>query len=108
MQVDMKDTGTVAVLTLPPNLTSHFAETLKMYLRHSLGRTGRLIVDCEQVTTVDSDCLKILCAAYRLSRTMHKDIVVAGQQPELFLKAVEFAHCRVCGQEGEGCLWEMR
>jgi len=112
MYLDIKDAGTVAVLKLPVNLNTHYSEMLKIYLRRSLDSTGRLIVDCEQVTAVDPDCLKILCSAYRLSRTLRKDFVVAGQRSELFLKAVkaaEYAHCMGCGLEtDEGCLWGMR
>ena len=109
MHLDVKNAGAVSVLTLPGKLTGQYAETLKMYLRHSLDCTGRLIVDCGQVTAVDPDCLKILCSAFRLSRSMRKDFVVAGQQPDLFLNAVkttEYGHCIGCGLETEeGCVW---
>lgn len=109
MYLDMKNSGTVSVLTLPGNLSDHYAETLKMYLRRSLDCTGRLIVDCGKVTSVDPDCLKILCSAYRLSRTMRKGFVVAGQRPGLFLKAVketENGQCMGCGPGGEeDCVW---
>ncbi|MDH4161864.1 MAG: STAS domain-containing protein [Nitrospirota bacterium] len=111
MDFEVKDTGAVAVLTLPVNLSRHYAETLKIYLRRALDRTGRLIVDCEQVTAVDPDCVKILCAAYRLSRTKHKDFVVAGPSPDLFLRAAKdsYAPCAGCGIEtDEGCVWRMR
>ncbi len=112
MHLDVTNAGAVSVLKLPANLSRSHAEMLKTYLRRSLDCAGRLIVDCEQVAFVDPDCLRILCSAYRLSKTMHKDFVVAGQHPGLFLrvaKEADYVHCMGCGLETDsGCLWGMR
>lgn len=112
MHLDVRNSGTLSVLTLPGDLNRRHAETLRIYLRRSLDQAGRLIVDCEQVSTVDPDCLSILCAAYRISRVLQKDFVVAGQRPGPFLKAVkevDRARCRACDLEtGDACLWHAR
>lgn len=112
MHLDIQSAGMVSVLTLPEHPTRHYAFLLKTYLRRSLDGAGRLIVDCEQVTAVDPLCVKVLCSAYRLSRMVHRDFVVAGQRSEPFLRAVkdaEYAHCVACDvASAEGCLWGMR
>src|SRR5574340_460377 len=84
MHIDVRNAGSLSVLTLPGNLSGRHAETLKIYLRRSLDQDGRLIVDCEQVSLVDPSCLTVLCAAYRISRALHKDFIVAGHRPGPF------------------------
>lgn len=112
LHLQIRNAGMLSVLTLPGHLKDRHAEVLKIFLRRSLDQDGRLIVDCGNVSAIEPECLRILCSAYRLSRAMHKDFVVAGHQPDLFLKAVrdaKYAHCIGCGHESdEQCLWEAR
>jgi anti-anti-sigma regulatory factor len=105
VRLQVQESGAVAVLTLPATLTPRHTDSLKTLLRRSLEQEGRLILDCNKVSSVDSDCLIILCAALRLSRQMHKDVVLAGNRPAPFLaaaKTANFMHCIGCD---EGCIW---
>lgn len=107
--LNMTYSDTSGILTLSGSLSGPHAVELREHLLHGLDRAGRIIVNCEQVTSIDTACLKLLCTAYRVSRMLKKDFVFAGNRIALFRQAAgsaETAHCagsdRGCGQ---GCLW---
>ena len=109
MTLMVVDSGALAVLILRGNLKSDEADELKTCLRRAFVNVNRLIVNCAEVTGMDSGCLNILCSAYRRSQSMRKSIVLAGHQPKLFLQAVQatdYVNCVGCGLESDhGCLW---
>jgi len=109
VRFSVQDSGAVAVLTLPVNLTRNHADTLKTYLRRTLDCGGRLIVDCGNVASADENCLAILCTAFRLSKQLGRDFVLAGQRPAAVLDAAREGkglHCVECSLENEhGCIW---
>ncbi len=111
LQLAVQDAGRLAVLTLKGDLKRDQADELKAHLRRSLDYVGRIIINCEKVTGVDTICLHILCSAYRLSQTLHKEFSLAGHRPEIFRQAVkvsEYSHCVGCGLECDhGCIWGM-
>ena len=109
VRLEMHDPGPLAVLTLPTRLTRGHADMLKTYLRRSLERRSRLIVDCGEVASVDEDCLAVLCAAFRLSKSFGGDFMLAGNRSAAFLEAARASralHCVECGLDSEdGCIW---
>jgi anti-anti-sigma regulatory factor len=105
----MEDSRTLGILTLDGSLSELNAEELRSRLISGLDSVDRLIVNCEQVTAVDMMCLQLLCTAYRVSRVMNKDLIIAGNRRSLFRKAVEttgYANCigadPACFRD---CLW---
>jgi anti-anti-sigma regulatory factor len=109
IQLSVRDFGTLVVLTLRGSLSEIHAGELRANLLRGLGYAGRLIVNCEQVASLDMNCLKLLCTAYRVSHTLKKDFVLAGNRIDLFRKAAGPAERASCGMAGrsceEGCLW---
>ncbi len=109
MQLAVRDSGTLGVLTLRGSFCERHADELRSRLINGIDDTQRLIVDCNQVTAVDMTCLQLLCTASGVSRTMNKDFVIRGDRRSLFRKAVGatgYANCigadPACFQN---CLW---
>jgi anti-anti-sigma regulatory factor len=103
---------TLGILTLHGSLGERNVEDLRSRLISGLDCVDRLIVSCDQVTAVDMNCLQLLCTAYRVSQTMNKDFIIAGDRRSLFRKAVAttgYANCigadPACFQD---CLWLTR
>lgn len=109
IHLTVRNSGTLGILTLQGSLSGPQAEELRTHLVRGLDRVDRLIVNCEQVTSIDMVCLKLLCTAYRVSHVLKKDFALAGDRTALFrraARAAEYAHCPGTGQECEtGCLW---
>ncbi len=94
----------LAVLFLQGKLDRSHADELRAFLRRSLDCVNRLIVSSEQVTGVDDACLKVLCNAYRMSQTLHKEFTLAGHPRAGQISSRE--HCGGCGlKDGQGCIW---
>lgn len=110
MQLSVKDSGTLGVLTLRGELNKHRAEELRAHLSSAFDRVNRLIVNCEQVTAVDLDCLRLLCTTYRVAKVLKKDFALTGDRIGLYQSAVQsagYAHCMGAHFEcGLGCLWD--
>lgn len=106
---DIQTSGTVAVLILPARLTSDLADKLQACLRKALNDDRRLIVDCTNVDVVDAYCLIILCTAFRLSKQQGREIILAGQRPDVFNDAAWRTRelwCLRCALDSDhGCLW---
>jgi len=112
MQLAMRNSGTLGVLTLHGSLNERNAEELRSRLIAGIDCADRLIVNCDQVTAVDMICLQLLCTAYRVSQAMNKDFIIAGDRGFLFRKAVGttgYANCigadPACFRD---CLWITR
>jgi len=109
IHLTVRNSGTLGILTLQGSLSGPQAEELRTHLVRGFDRVDRLIVNCEQVTSIDMGCLKLLCTAYRVSHVLKKDFALAGDRTALFrraAKAAEYAHCPGAGQECKtGCLW---
>lgn len=105
----VQNSGTLGVLTLEGSLSGPQAVELRTHLARGFDRVDRLIVNCEQITSIDMTCLKLLCTAYRVSHVLKKDFALAGNRTALFRRAAgaaELAHCSGAGQECKtGCLW---
>ncbi len=109
MHLSLIGSGTLGILTLRGNLIEHPAEELQGILSQSLDQVNRLIVNCEQVTAVDSLRLRLLCVAYRVSGVFHKEFFLAGASSMAFVNAVKNAGYEWCPGERvaceAGCLW---
>ncbi len=105
----VRNSGTLGILTLQGSLSEFQAGELRTHLARVLDRVDRLIVNCEQVTSIDMSCLKLLCTAFRVSHELRKDFALAGDRTALFhraAEAAEYVHCSGAGQECKtGCLW---
>jgi anti-anti-sigma regulatory factor len=109
IHLTVQNSGTLGILTLQGSFFGSQAGELRTHLARGLDRVNRLIVNCEQVTSLDMICLRLLCTAYRISHVLKKDFAFAGDRTALFRRAVEAAehdHCSGAGRECEtGCLW---
>lgn len=109
IHLTVRNSGTLGILTLEGSLSGPQAGELRTHLARGLDRVDRLIVNCEQVTSIDMVCLKLLCTAYRVSHVLKKDFALAGDRTALFRRAAgtaEFSHCSGAGRECETeCLW---
>jgi anti-anti-sigma regulatory factor len=107
--LSMTYSDTANRLTLRGDLSEVHADELRIHLLRGIDRASRLVVDCEQVTSIDMVCLKLLCTAYRVSHMLKKDFVLAADRSALFRRSAEFvetAHCAGPDREcGHGCLW---
>jgi anti-anti-sigma regulatory factor len=110
MHLSVKDSGALAILTLRGDISENNIDELRAHLALALDRVNRLIVNCEQVASMDMKCIKQLCTAYRVSRMLKKDFSLAGDPKDLFRSVEEstaLAYCMGVGFEcGMRCLWE--
>ncbi len=109
MQLSVRDSGTLGILTLRGRFSRIHAVELQTHLTRGLNRTNRLIVNCEQVASFDMTCLRLLCTAYRVSLILNKGFVLAGDCASLFRHAArspEGVDCHLDDQRcASGCLW---
>lgn len=112
IHLTVQNSGTLGILTLRGSLSELHAVELREHLLRGLDRAGRIIVNCEQVTSIDTACLKLLCTAYRVSRIQKKDFVLAGDSALLFRRAGGRAAYPRCDEADQwcarGCLWTDR
>jgi len=112
IHLTVRNSGTLGILTLRGNLSGLHAVDLREHLLRCLDRASRVIVNCEQVTSIDMACLKLLCTAYRLSCTMKKDFALAGDSTHVFRLAggpAAYIECARTDQRcAKGCLWADR
>ena len=109
IHLTVRNSGTLGILTLRGNLSGLHAVDLREHLLRGLDRASRVIVNCEQVTSIDMACLKLLCTAYRLSCTLKKGFALAGDSTHLFQLAggpAAYVECARNDQRcAKGCLW---
>lgn len=110
MHLTVKESGTLGILTLRGNLIEHSADELQIFLSRALDHVNRLIVNCEQVTAVDVDRLRLLCTTYRVSQMYKKEFALVGSRNAAFLSALKAAGYDRCpgGERAAceaGCLW---
>ncbi len=103
-----EDSGTLGILTLRGDIAHDRAGELHARLAQSFCCVNRLIVNCNEVASFDMACIRVLCAAYRVSHLLHKDFSLVGDQPGLYARAERHDIVRSCPDRavcGEGCLW---
>jgi anti-anti-sigma regulatory factor len=109
IHLTVQNSGTLGVLTLKGSLSEPQAGELRTHLARGIDRVSRLIVNCEQVTSLDMACLKLLCTAYRVSHVLKKEFALAGDRTALFRRATgadASAYCSGNVHECKtGCLW---
>ncbi len=109
IQLIVQDSGTLGILTLRGNISRIHSGELRTQLIRGINRVNRLIVNCEQVASLDFSCLKLLCTAYRVSHIMNKGFILAGDRAALLRKAAGAAGRTGCDEAerqcGTRCLW---
>ncbi len=109
MSLSFTESRALGILTLRGSLVEHPARELQTALAQALDQVNRLVVDCEQVTAVDSSRLHLLCTAYRVAGVFHKQFALTGVHSRAFVNAVKdtgYERCRDARAECEaGCLW---
>ena len=112
IHLSVTNSGTLGIVTLRGSLSELQAVELREHLLHCLDRAGRIIVNCEQVTSIDTACLRLLCTAYRVSRIQKKEFALAGDSALLFRRAGGRAAYPQCdgadARCAKGCLWTDR
>jgi len=103
MQLSVRDSGTLGILTLRGKFSRFHAIELQTHLTRGINRANRLIVNCEQVTSLDMTCLRLLCTAYRVSYVLNKGFVLAGDRAALFRLAAGESESTRCSGAGLGC-----
>ncbi len=74
--------GPVIVMTCVGSLDVDHAQTLKDALLVGIENSDNLVVNCERVDSVDSQCVEIFCTAHRMAVRIGKKLIITGIAPE--------------------------
>jgi anti-anti-sigma factor len=109
IQLSVTNSGTLGIVTLRGRLSGNHAVELREHLLRGLHGAVRIIVNCEQLTSIDAACIRLLCTAYRVSRTQKKEFTLAGNRSHLFQRpggGTAYPRCDVADRRcSSGCLW---
>jgi len=109
MGLDVGKSDDVEILALKGALTIECANELKSMLLDALNKKDHVVLNLEGVKEVDLSCLQLLCSAHRTSLKFHKQLTLAGRQPESFQQAVRdagFTRQVGCHKDPhQKCLW---
>lgn len=101
-----EQTGSGGILKITGKLTVNSGEDLKSALMMSLGSADYIVLDFDNVTDIDSGCLRILCGLIKTSKTFKKAVVLYGNNTLKLKKAIISAghECPVdCNLRGNDC-----
>ena len=68
----------IAVITVKGSLTARITSELRASVGLALRSFNRVVLDLEQATDIDMDCLQFLCLAHHSAAHEHKSLMVAG------------------------------
>lgn len=104
---DMDVATSTGTLVLSGALTIAHARDLHAGLVDVVSQVGRLVVNLEQVDSVDLTSLQLLCAAHRRLVQQGKEMVVTGAVPDLVRQAVfDSGYVGCVGGNDDGGLWK--
>ncbi len=107
-----QSTGKQAEVTLDGDLTVNRAEEIRMLFIKALIDADRVVVNFGSVADADLSCLQLLCSAHRSASRMNRRLMLSGDWPEAFKKAVDAAgYLRHTGchlDVDKSCLWVRR
>lgn len=103
------DTG-VVIVKLVGEVTVENAEQLHQILLENLREQQQVMIDCEQMSSVDIFAVQLLCSAHRTSVSWNKLLTWHGTLPEVLTATITeagFAQRRGCGlcPDGVFCIW---
>lgn len=75
--------GPVIVMTCVGSLDADSAQTLKNALLVGIENADNLVVNCERVDSIDSQCIQIFCTAHRLAVRADKKLMITGIASDL-------------------------
>ncbi len=75
--------GPVIVMKCEGPLDLHNAQILKDALLVGIENADSLVVNCERVDEIDSQCIQILCTAHRMAVRADKKLMLTGIAPDL-------------------------
>jgi len=100
--------GDREVLVIAGELNIEHAQALKETLLQSLGGTGPLLLNLENVTAIDLSCLQLLCAAHRSWLTANRKLAIASCSGVFSQTARDAGYSREMGcsiDADRSCLW---
>jgi len=89
--------ATQGKLTLRGGLSAGTTAQLQRHLELIETHLDGAVVDCSEVTAIETGCLELLCSACRRAHRAKRNFVFVGCTEDLFRKAA----CAGCGQECE-------
>jgi len=75
--------GPVIVMTCVGSLNPDSAQTLKDALLVGIENSDNLVVNCERLDTIDSQCIQIFCTAHRIAVRADKKLMITGMPADL-------------------------
>ena len=75
--------GPVIVMTCVGPLDVDRSQTLKDALLVGIENSDNLVVNCERVDSIDSQCVQIFCTAHRMAVRADKKLIITGIAPDL-------------------------
>ena len=75
--------GYIGVLTISGDLTPECSQELNMRLKKAMNDADFVVVNLDQVTSVDPDCCTLFCMASRMAYTVNKRLHLGCAKPEL-------------------------
>ena len=88
----------VGIITVKGSLTERIVREMKISVELALRSFNRVVLDLEQASDIDMDCLQFLCLTHRSAAHAHKSLMVAGA---LASGPVRCAGCVL--DAGKGC-----
>ena len=75
--------GSLIIMTCIGPLDIDSAQTLKDALLVGLENSDNLVVNCERVEAIDSQCIQIFCTAHRMAVRADKKVIITGMAADL-------------------------
>lgn len=94
-------------MTITGELTEDRSKELTEAVIRALQGAKHLILDIEDVTSLDISCLMLLCSAYSITTALNKRMTLAGACPYAVRSLIEADFCRLrgCVQSASECLF---
>lgn len=76
--------GPVIVMTCVGSLDADSVYTLKDALLVGIENSDNLVVNCERVDSIHSQCIEVFCTAHRMAVRADKKLMLTGIAPDLY------------------------
>jgi anti-anti-sigma factor len=109
MECTFKKSNNKGVVSFNGDMTVQHAAEIRDVLIKALEETDEVLLDFEQVGTVDLSALQLMCSAHRTAVVLKKTLAYAGVPPDTYRNAIEEAgYLRATGcklDSTKSCIW---